>query len=55
MKESLLRTLEALVALTATYMAAVTMVQTTLYNKLRRAQLLTLCSQSGFVLKARAA
>ncbi len=34
MKESLLRTLEALVALTATYMAAVTMVQTTLYNKL---------------------
>lgn len=34
MKESLLRTLEALIALTATYMVAVTMVQTTLYNKL---------------------
>jgi len=34
MKESLLRTLEALIALAATYMAAVTMVQTTLYNKL---------------------
>ena len=34
MKESLLRTLEAFIALTATYMAAVTMVQTTLYNKL---------------------
>lgn len=34
MKESLLRTLEALIAFAATYMAAVTMVQTTLYNKL---------------------
>ena len=34
MKENLLRTLEALIAFVATYMAAVTMVQTTLYNKL---------------------
>ncbi len=34
MKESLLRSIEALIALVATYMAAVTMVQTTLYNKL---------------------
>ena len=34
MKEGLLRTIEALVALAATYMVAVTMVQTTLYNKL---------------------
>ena len=34
MKESLLRSIEAFIALVATYMAAVTMVQTTLYNKL---------------------
>jgi hypothetical protein len=34
MKENLLRTLEAIIALAATYMAAVTMVQTTLFNKL---------------------
>ncbi len=34
MKESLLRSIEALIALVATYMVAVTMVQTTLYNKL---------------------
>ncbi len=34
MKESLLRCIVALIALVATYMAAVTMVQTTLYNKL---------------------
>ncbi len=34
MKEGLLRTIEALIALASTYMVAVTMVQTTLYNKL---------------------
>jgi hypothetical protein len=34
MKESLLRSIEALIALVATYMVAVTMVQTTLYNKI---------------------
>jgi hypothetical protein len=34
MRESFVRTMEALVAIAATYMAAVTMVQTTLYNKL---------------------
>ncbi len=34
MREGFVRTLEALVATAATYMAAVTMVQTTLYNKL---------------------
>ena len=34
MKESMLRTIEAIIALSATYMAAVTMVQTTLYGKL---------------------
>jgi hypothetical protein len=34
MKESLLRSLEAIIAFVATYMVAVTLVQTTLYNKL---------------------
>ena len=34
MREGFVRTMEALVAIAATYMAAVTMVQTTLYNKL---------------------
>ena len=34
MREGLLRTIEALVALAASYMVAVTMVQTTLYNKI---------------------
>jgi hypothetical protein len=34
MKESFVRTIEALIALAASYMAAVTMVQTTLYNKI---------------------
>ena len=34
MKEGFVRTMEALVAIAATYMAAVTMVQTTLYNKI---------------------
>ena len=34
MKEGFLRTIEALIALASTYMVAVTMVQTTLYNKL---------------------
>jgi hypothetical protein len=34
MKESFVRTMEAFVAIGATYMAAVTMVQTTLYNKI---------------------
>ena len=34
MKESLLRALEALIAFAATYMTAVTMVQTTLYSKI---------------------
>lgn len=34
MRESFLRTIEAMVALGASYMAAVTMVQTTLYNKI---------------------
>ena len=34
MREGFVRTMEALVAVTATYMAAVTMVQTTLYNKI---------------------
>jgi len=34
MKESYVRTLEALVAITASYMAAITMVQTTLYSKI---------------------
>jgi hypothetical protein len=33
MKESFVRTIEALIAIAASYMAAVTMVQTTLYNK----------------------
>ena len=34
MRESLVRTMEALVAIAATYMAAVTMVQTTLYSRI---------------------
>ena len=34
MRESFVRTMEALVAIAATYMVAVTMVQTTLYNKI---------------------
>jgi hypothetical protein len=34
MKESFVRTIEALTAIAASYMAAVTMVQTTLYNKI---------------------
>ncbi len=34
MREGFVRTMEAFVAIAATYMAAVTMVQTTLYNKL---------------------
>jgi hypothetical protein len=34
MREGFVRTMEALVAVVATYMAAVTMVQTTLYNKI---------------------
>ncbi|HHL41299.1 MAG TPA: hypothetical protein ENJ36_01410, partial [Candidatus Bathyarchaeota archaeon] len=34
MREGFVRTMEALVAVAATYMAAVTMVQTTLYNKI---------------------
>ena len=34
MRENFLRTIEALVAISASYMAAVTMVQTTLYNKI---------------------
>ena len=34
MRESFVRTMEALVAIAATYMAAVTMVQTTLYSKI---------------------
>jgi hypothetical protein len=34
MKENFVRTMEAIVAIAATYMAAVTMVQTTLYNKI---------------------
>jgi hypothetical protein len=34
MREGFLRTIEALVAIAASYMAAVTMVQTTLYNKI---------------------
>lgn len=34
MRENLLRSIEALVAIGASYMAAVTMVQTTLYNKI---------------------
>jgi len=34
MREGFVRTMEALVAIAATYMAAVTMVQTTLYNRI---------------------
>ena len=34
MKESFVRTIEALVAIAASYMAAITMVQTTLYNRI---------------------
>ena len=34
MRENFVRTMEALVAIAATYMAAVTMVQTTLYSRI---------------------